>query len=200
MPGLQALGGGQIRHKIVEILRGQARVAHAANLLLVRQHRNSGVLRRLALEDSLQSRVSAHPVVVAVGADHAAVKANVHRFEGRDKFQLGGDQVAFHNAVLLVQNVHDVQLEQLLTLPVGERQAARQHIQVLAGKGLAQTLLQLILAQMGQNVGDGELGVSLFLSDAHGDFLPVLADDFTVERQGNRGPLVLLDAAVVVGF
>ena len=37
---------------------------------------------------------------MAVGADHAAVKADVHRFEGRDKFQLGGDQDVYKRQAL----------------------------------------------------------------------------------------------------
>ena len=137
---------------------------------------------------------------MAIGANHGAVEADVHGLEGGDKLQLGGNQIAFHNAVLLVEDVHDVQLEELLALAVGEGQAAGQHVHVLPGDGLAQGLGHLVLAQVGQDVGDGELGLALFLADAHGDFLAIFADDLAVEGQRDGGPLVLLDAAVVVGL
>ena len=53
---------------------------------------------------------------------------------------------------------------------------------------------------MGKQVGDAEQGVGLVLSDPHGDGLAVLQGDDTVEGQGDGHPLVLLDAAVVVGL
>ena len=54
----------------------------------------------------------------------------------------------------------------------------------------AQGLGHLVLAQVGQDVGDGELGLALFLADTHGDFLAIFADDLAVEGQGDGGPPV----------
>ena len=53
---------------------------------------------------------------------------------------------------------------------------------------------------MGQQVAHGKLRVAGVLADAHGHRGPVLQDHQTVEGQGDGGPLVLLDAPVVMGL
>ena len=53
---------------------------------------------------------------------------------------------------------------------------------------------------MGEQVGDYKLRVALILAEADGDLGAVLAADDAVKRQGDGGPLILLDAAVVMGL
>ena len=43
-------------------------------------------------------------------------------------------------------------------------------------------------------------GIALFLAHVDGDLGAVLADDLAVHGQGDGGPLIFLDAAVVVGL
>ena len=200
MAGLQVFRSGQICHKIVEEFRGQARVAHTADLFFIRQHCDGGILGSLALEDSLQRGIGAHAVIVAISADHAAVKADIYRFESRHEFQLGRDQVALYDTILLMQDVHDIQLEQLLPFSVGQRQAAHQHIQILTHNGLAQFLAHLVLAQVGQDICNAELRIFGLLSYVHRHFAAVFADDFSVHGQRDSGPLIFLNAAVIMGL
>ena len=54
--------------------------------------------------------VAADAVIVTVGADHAAVDADVHRVGGGHRLQLGGGKVRLGNAVLVVKTLHHVDL------------------------------------------------------------------------------------------
>ncbi len=158
------------------------------------------MLRRFAVQNRFQGGIGAHPVIVAVSADHTAVKADIRRTEGGNKGDLCGDQVAFHNTVLLMEQLHHVQLVKLLTLGVLQRQAADENVQVFSGKGLRQLLAHLIPSQVGQDIGDGKLGVFRPVADIHGDLCAVLPHDLSVHGQGDRRPLVMLDPAVIVGL
>ena len=55
------------------------------------------------VQQGLEGRVAAHPVIVTVSADQGAVKTDVHGVEGGDRLDLGGDEVRLGDAVLLVQ-------------------------------------------------------------------------------------------------
>ena len=135
---------------------------------------------------------------MAVGGDHAAVQARVRGVGRWDHLQLRGDEVRLHKAVLLIQTLHHRQLDPVLALAL-HGLAAHQQVQLLAGKGLAEGLLVLLRAQVGQQIADEQLGLVPLAQD-HGDHLAVLEGHHAVDGQRDGHPLVLADAAVVVGL
>mgnify|MGYP001861298056 CR=1 FL=1 len=63
-----------------------------------------------------------------------------------------------------------------------------------------QGALHLLPCQVDQQVGDAEHRVAGLVADAHLHLFPVLLHNDPVEGHGDGSPLVLLDAAVVVGL
>ena len=152
------------------------------------------------LEQGRQGGVGAHPVVMAVGADEGAVEAHVHRPEGGDGGQLRGDEVLLHDAVLPVQQLQDGQLH-----PVAPSSSARGRLptrifRLSAGMASPRGFFTWSVAQVGQQVVDGEHGVVRPVAHRDPHHLSVLQRHHAVELQGNGHPLVLSDAAVVVGL
>ena len=90
-------------------------------------------------------------------------------------------------------------LHAVAVIIVAQRTAAQQDVQRLAGDGLAQGLLALLRAQMGQQVGDHQLGL-ITLADADIHHGAVTQDHGAPQLQRNGDPLVLADAAVVMGL
>ena len=135
---------------------------------------------------------------MAVSADQTGVQADVGGVGGGHRLQLSGDEILLGDAVLLIQPLHDRQLDALLLLAL-DGLAAHQDIQLLALDALGQRLLALLRAQMGQQVADDQLGFAA-LADGDGDGAAVLQGDHAVELQGDGHPLVLADSTVVVGL
>ena len=106
---------------------------------------------------------------MTVGADHAAVDADVHRVGGGHRLQLSGGKVRLGNAVLVVKTLHHVELHTVAVVLVADGAAAQQNVQRLGGDRLAERLLPLLAPQMGQQVGDDQLRLTLFAdADLHG--------------------------------
>ena len=137
---------------------------------------------------------------MAVGADHGAVQTQVAGLESGDGLQLGGDKVLLHNAVFLVQQLHHRQLHPFAALVVLEGAAAHQKVEALGGDSLPQRLLRLILGQMGEQIVHGKHRVARAGADGHLNGLAVLQGHHAVEFQGDGHPLILADAAIVVGL
>ena len=137
---------------------------------------------------------------MAVCGDERTVEADVAGLEGRDHLKFRRQEVFFDDAVLLVEDLQDVELHELGLLFTFEGQGADEDVQVFALDGVAESALALLLSKVRQEIGDDELRVALVLADVHGDGRAVALDDDTVEGQRDGGPLVLLDAAVVVGL
>ena len=137
---------------------------------------------------------------MAVGTDQGAVEADVGSLESGHHLQLGGDEILLHDVVLLVQVVHDGQLHPVGALVVLKGAAADEQVQAFAGDGLAQGLLGLLHAQVGQQIVNGELGVLRRAADRHGHGRAVLQGHHAAELQGDSHPLVLADTAVIVGL
>jgi hypothetical protein len=76
--------------------------------------------------------------------------------------------------------------------------ATEQYVEPFACNAFAQLLLALLLTQVRQQIRDREYRVIRVFADVQGDLCAVLADDDPVQRQWQRHPLILLDAAVVV--
>ena len=137
---------------------------------------------------------------MAVGTDHGAVQADVAGIGRRDSLQLRGGEVILRDAVLLVQQLHDRQLHPAGVLLTADRAAAQQQVQRLGGNGAGQGLFGLLLAQVGQQVRDDQLGVALVGADVHLHRGAVLQGHHAVELQGDGHPLILAQATVVVGL
>ncbi len=182
--------------KVVALHTGDA---HGAHLFPIRQDAHGGPLRLVDGEQGFQLRVGADPVVVAVGADQAPVQTHLPAPSGGDHGQLGGLEVVLDQAVLFVQQLHDVQLDQVAALAL-QRLGSQYHVQLLTLDALGQGLLHLVGSQVGQQVRDHQHGISLVLADGDIDHGAVLAVYHAVDGQGDGGPLVLLNAAVVVGL
>ena len=182
--------------KVVALHTGNA---HGANFLPIRQDTHGSLGRILDGKQGIQFGVGADPVIVTVGRQQAAVKANLTALASRQHRQLGGQEILLNQAIFLVQQLHDVQLHQISALAI-ERLSAQNHVQLLTLDALGQGLLHLIAGQMDQQIGDHQHRVIVVLTDGHGDYAAVLAVDYAMQGQGHGGPLILLDAAVVVGL
>ena len=87
-PQGRALSLAQILHKGVKGSGLHTGHTVGADLLLVRQHADGGFGRRLVqIQQCLQGGVAADAVVMAVGADHGAVQADLRGLHSRHRFQ-----------------------------------------------------------------------------------------------------------------
>ena len=136
---------------------------------------------------------------MTVSADKAAVDADVRGVHGGDSLQLGGRQVALRDTVLVIQPLQHLHLHSVGVVAVAQGTAAQQQVQRLAGNSLAQGLLALLAAQVGQQVGDDQLGL-VTLTDAHIHHSAVLLHHHAPQLEGDRDPLVLTHAAVIMGL
>ena len=137
---------------------------------------------------------------MAVGADHGAVETKILGLEGGNGAQLGGEEVLLHDAVLFKQQLGNGDLDLLGAGVIPQSGAADEDIELFALYALCQGLAHLVGGEMRQQIGDAEYGIALFFADGYGQAGAVLADDGAVQGQRDGGPLVLLDAAVVVGL
>ena len=155
--------------------------------------------RVLYLNFSHQGRVSVHAVIMAVSADHGAVQANIAGLECGHNLNFSGDKITLGNAVHLVQQTENAQLDAVFGISVRNGQGAKHDIQVFGGDGIGQLFLVLFAAQMGQQVSDGKDGVLVVFTDGNGYGGAVLTADNTMQRQRDGRPLILADTAVIVG-
>ena len=197
---LQPFHAGEIRDEIFEIGGVEAGVAIAARLLLIGEDGDRRIFRLFAGKGRHSGRVCAHTVVMAVAADHAAVKADVAHREGGHELKLRAEEIALHNAVFFMEQLHNIELHKLAALIAAEGPAADENVELLAPHAVCKRALHLLLCQMGEQVGYNEFRLIRLLADAHIDLAAVAADDHAVQREGNCRPLVFFDAAVIMGF
>ena len=187
----------EFREHVLEEVRTHARRANAADLLLIDEQAARRALRGLRLKHGSERCVGAHAVVLPVAEDHAAVEAHLASRTCGYEGKLRRQEVFFFDAVLFLQQMKHVLLHSLLFL-ARKRQRADEHIELLAFDDLVRRLLELLLRQVHEKIGhaEGRLG-SLFADD---DVLhrAVLLGDDAMQREGNRDPLILLDAAVIM--
>ena len=170
------------------------------DLFLIGEDANGGVGRGLGLDLSHQCGVSVHTVIVAVAAHHGAVKTDVTALVSRGDLDLGPHELLLGDAVLLVEEDHGVQLDGFLDVLILHRIGTDEDVQLLGLDAVLQGAGVLLGAQMGQQVGDAEDGVALVLADADGDGGAVVAGEDAVDGQRHGAPLILADAAVVMGL
>ena len=150
-------------------------------------------------------RVGANAIVVAVRADKRAVKADVAGIERRNAAQLCRQEIRFGHAVLAVKVLHNGEFDLLAALFVHgfARNRADEDVQALALDHLGRLAGHLLGGKVRQQVGDNELRVGRLVAYAHLHALDlaVLAHaDNAAQLERNGRPLILLDAAVVVGL
>ena len=92
-----------------------------------------------------------------------------------------------------------MQLHQISAFAL-QRLTAQNHVQLFANNALCQRLSHLVCGQVGQQVGHVEDGIGILFTDADGHNRAVGTVYHTVNGQRNGSPLVLLDAAVIVGL
>ena len=184
--------------------------ANAADFFLVHQNAAGGTAHVLHIQHGLVGTVSADPVVLPVGQHHAPVKTGFPRAACRDHFQLCGEEIFLFHAKLLLQNCQHAFLHGFLACGLFvfflhiaahfDGLVAHDHIQGFPFYHRRRLLVHLVLGQMDQQVGHEEHRVFRFF--AHGNFhhRAVLFHDDTVDRQGDRHPLVFFDSAVIMGI
>ena len=191
---------GQILNEILEKVGVHAGGAVAAGFLFIRQNGNGGILGGFLIDLRHEDGIGADAVIVAVGADHGAIEAEIPGLEGGNGAQLGGEEVLFHDAVFFEQQLGNGDLDLLGAGVIPQSGAADEDIELFALDAFGKGFLHLIGGQVGQQIGDAEYGIALFFADGYGQTGAVLTDDGAVQGQRDGGPLVLLDAAVVVGL
>ena len=150
-------------------------------------------------------RIGANAVVVAVRADKRAVKTDIAGIERRNAAQLCRQEIRLGHAVLAVEMLHNGEFDLLAALFVHgfARNRADEDVQTLALDHLGRLAGHLLGGKVRQQVGDNELRVGRLVAYTHlyALDLAVLADaDNAAQLKRNCGPLILLDAAVVVGL
>ena len=187
--------GGHDIFKIVALHTGDA---FRADLFLVGEDADGGLFGLVEREERGEFCKSADAVVMAVGADQAAVESNVTGVRRGDSFQLGGDEVLLGDAVFLVQQTQDFDLDAVRAVVIAERAGANEDIERFGRDGLIEGLFALFAAKVREQIVDDELGVLGVVADLDVDFAAVAADDKAVQLERDGDPLVFADAAVVV--
>ena len=188
----------EVGHEGLKRLRLHAGHAVGADLFFIGEDTHGRALRRaVKVEDGAQLGIGAHAVVLTVGADHAAVKADVARRERRHGGQLRRQEVLLRDAVFIIEQGQHGELHTVAPL-AGIRHAADDDVECLARDALFHGLAHLILAEVRQQIGDDKLRLVRLAADGDIDRAAVLERDGAVQLQRDRDPLVLLDAAVIV--
>ena len=197
---LHALRAAHIAHEPFKGLREHTGNTLRADLFLIGKDADGGLLGRNGVENACKLCVGADAVVVTVGSDEAAVKADVARLAGGHDLELGGDEVLLRNAVLRVQILENAELETVGAVLIFKRLSAEQYVQALARDGLVKGLFALLAAEVREKVVDDELRVAFLAADVHGNARTVAQHNNTVQLEGDGHPLILADAAVVMGL
>ena len=79
--------------------------AIGADLFLIGEDADAGLFRILNIEYRLQLGIGADSVVMAVSADHRAVKADFGHIIGGDSNQLCGEEILFLHVIILFQKI-----------------------------------------------------------------------------------------------
>ena len=194
-----SVGAAEIHGKVGKHFAVHTGGAVGAGFLLIRKAGNRGVFR-VCGKYAGKLAVGADSVVMTVGADKASVKADVPGFSRRNHGKLRRLEVLLHNAIFIEEKVCNVEFNLLAYRIISERNGADEDIKLLAADAVAELSVHLLLCKVREQIGNAENRVVLVLADIDGDGGAVLANNNTVERQRNGGPLISLDAAVVVGL
>ena len=190
-----ALEGEEFHDEFHEVRGFHARIAVGADFFFVGEERRLGLRAGLRVEDGFHIGVGADPVVLAVGGDEGAVESDVAALHGGHEFEFRRGEVFFFDAVGVFQEFHDRFFRRFSF--VGVR--ADDGLELFAGDAVGEGLFHLVLRHVDEQVGDVENGVVVFEADIDIDFFSVFREDDAAQGEGRAGPLVFLDAPVVVG-
>ena len=190
----------EVADVVIEEVRLGTGVAVRSDFFLIGENRDRRVLRILGHKLRHECRIRADSVVLAVAADQRAVKADVARLCSRHKLDFRSREIALGNAVLLIQIAEHFQAERLFHIIVRIGRRAEHNVELLAAKALGERSLHLLLREVNQEVGDVKHRIARILTDRDFDRGAVLLHDNAVHCERHAAPLVLLDAAVVVGL
>ena len=137
---------------------------------------------------------------MSISANHAAVKANFLDWECRNGFQFCGNKIRFCNAILFIQDVQQVQLDSFAFFGFLERHRTNQNIQFFPPNQANRWTFHLFGCQMRQQVGYTKYRIAFSFADVDGYLAAVCLDDHTMQGKRNGCPLILLNAAVVMGL
>ena len=101
-----------MQHKV----GAKARIAIGANLFLIRQNGNSGIVRSLGVDFCSQGGVSTDLVVLAIGTDQAAVQTDIHGLHCGHKLNLRTHKVMLGNTIHFVEQLESGQLNSIFNL------------------------------------------------------------------------------------
>ena len=177
---------------------------YAADLFLVHQNTAGSAVHLQSVQHGEQGCKSAHPVVLSVGKDHAAVYTAFPGPPCRHDLQLRGEKIFLFHVVILLKKRQGVGFHRFFLFFIKvfgllNGAAAKEQVQLLALDHCICLLLHLLSGQVDQKIRDHEDRIFLLLPD--GDLLgcAVLSHHHAVDRQGKGYPLVLLDPSVIVG-
>ena len=132
------------------------------------------------------------------GCDQASVETDITGRTSSDDFQFSTVEICFNNAVFLIQNGKNLQLDRIFQAFLRIWDGTDQDIQFFTFEAFCQRTLILSCGQMRQQVADIENRIGRIFTDIHCNSLAVLLVNHTVKRKRNSCPLILADAAIVV--
>lgn len=162
---LESLSLCEILNKELKICGGKACIADGAYLLLVGQHGDGRVARGRAVESRHERGISADPVVVAVAADKAAVKADIRDSRRGHELKLRGEEIRLRDSVFFVEKLHYIELHEVAALVASEGQAADENVEFLALYDLGGLALAHGAVKMREQVGYDELRLAVSVAD-----------------------------------
>ena len=211
-------------HGVLEERRGHARCANAADLLFVHQNAYRCTCRIFDGKLSHQARISADAVVLAIANHHRAIEPAIARVARGNHLDLSRKEIFLFDAVALQKQLHDMRAYRFLLrsardlLFVGlfffgwlcfggffsvfndERFAPKQNVEAFAFHHFPAILLHLLCAQMRQQIGHAEDRVGWIVAQRNIDHGAILLGHYAFECERQRDPLIVLDAAVIVGI
>ena len=185
----------QLRHSIFHKIGLHTGSTHTADLLLIHKEGSRRVKGFFRFQKRLQGGIHANPVIMSISADKASVEAHIPGASGRDNFQLCSSKIIGLNAVFFCQNCEDVLHSAALS-----GQTATEQIQFLALQAFLQSAVHLLFGQVLGHITDVEDRILWFLTQRDLLQRSVLSGNHTVDCKRQGAPLVLLDAAVIVGL
>ena len=139
---------------------------------------------------------------MSVGADKAAVKADIARRECRDAAELCREEILLCDAVCLMEILHDGELDLVRRIVVRLRRLRTdENVHLFRRNTLHHALLHLISCKMDEQVGDDKQRIIRLVTNADRNGLNAVVGhtaDNTAQFKRNSRPLILFDAAVVM--
>ena len=136
---------------------------------------------------------------MAVCGDVSAVKADVSCVSCRNDLDLSRNEILLLDAVLLEKDLQNACLEDLVRLLVFRAgNSADDDVEILGGNEIRCLLGHLLIAEMRKEICDVENGIFFLLAYHDLMSLAVIRENNAVNGERDRGPLILIDTAIIV--